>query len=73
MVAILALYFLNAGATGTATFDLAALAEFARTLPYGTQVWLFLAFFVAFAIKVPLFPFHTWLPDAHTEAPTQGV
>jgi NADH-quinone oxidoreductase subunit M len=72
MVAILALYFLNAGATGTATFDLAALAEFARTLPYGTQVWLFLAFFVAFAIKVPLFPFHTWLPDAHTEAPTAG-
>jgi NADH:ubiquinone oxidoreductase subunit 4 (subunit M) len=34
--------------------------------------WLFLAFFIAFAIKVPLFPFHTWLPDAHVEAPTAG-
>src|SRR5204862_7278159 len=37
-----------------------------------TQVWLFLAFALAFAIKVPLFPFHTWLPDAHVEAPTAG-
>ncbi|HOG45014.1 MAG TPA: NADH-quinone oxidoreductase subunit M [Anaerolineae bacterium] len=72
MVAILALYFMNAGAGGGNTFSLAALASFARTLPYGTQLWLFLAFFVAFAIKVPIFPFHTWLPDAHTEAPTAG-
>ena len=38
----------------------------------GIQKWLFVAFFAAFAIKVPLFPFHTWLPDAHTEAPTAG-
>src|SRR6185437_10087703 len=38
----------------------------------GTEMWLFLGFFIAFAIKVPLFPFHTWLPDAHTEAPTAG-
>ena len=37
-----------------------------------TARWLFLAFFVAFAVKVPLFPLHTWLPDAHTEAPTAG-
>ena len=72
MVAILVLYFMNMRAGGAATFDLAALGAFARTLPYGTQVWLFLAFFVAFAIKVPIFPFHTWLPDAHTEAPTAG-
>jgi len=72
LVAILVLYFLNAQATGNPTFSLATLATFARTLPWGTQVWLFLAFFVAFAIKVPLFPFHTWLPDAHTEAPTAG-
>ncbi len=36
----------------------------------GAQIWLFLAFGIAFAIKVPLFPFHTWLPDAHVEAPT---
>ncbi|MCL6430993.1 MAG: NADH-quinone oxidoreductase subunit M [Anaerolineae bacterium] len=72
LVAILVLYFLNAQATGNPTFDLATLTRFARTLPWSTQVWLFLAFFVAFAIKVPLFPFHTWLPDAHTEAPTAG-
>ena len=42
------------------------------TIPVGTQYWLFAAFAVAFAIKVPMFPFHTWLPDAHTEAPTAG-
>jgi NADH-quinone oxidoreductase subunit M len=42
------------------------------TLPYGLQLWLFWAFFAAFAIKVPMFPVHTWLPDAHTEAPTAG-
>jgi NADH-quinone oxidoreductase subunit M len=41
-------------------------------LPLGVQRWLFLAFFLAFAVKVPLFPFHTWLPDAHVEAPTPG-
>ena len=41
-------------------------------MPRRTQIWLFLAFAVAFAIKVPLFPFHTWLPDAHVEAPTAG-
>jgi NADH-quinone oxidoreductase subunit M len=41
-------------------------------LPWGYQFWLFLAFFVGFAIKVPMFPFHTWLPDAHVEAPTAG-
>jgi NADH-quinone oxidoreductase subunit M len=44
----------------------------ALVLPHGTETLLFLAFFVAFAIKVPLFPFHTWLPDAHVEAPTAG-
>jgi NADH-quinone oxidoreductase subunit M len=42
------------------------------SLPFSTARWLFLAFFVAFAVKVPLFPLHTWLPDAHTEAPTAG-
>jgi NADH-quinone oxidoreductase subunit M len=41
-------------------------------VPAGTQLWLFLAFALAFAIKVPMFPFHTWLPDAHVEAPTAG-
>jgi NADH-quinone oxidoreductase subunit M len=44
----------------------------AVTLSRAEEIWLFLAFFIAFAIKVPLFPFHTWLPDAHTEAPTAG-
>ena len=42
------------------------------SLGVGVQRWLFLAFFVGFAVKVPIFPLHTWLPDAHTEAPTMG-
>jgi NADH-quinone oxidoreductase subunit M len=52
--------------------DLSELAAFAGVLPSSTQAWLFFAFAIAFAIKVPLLPFHTWLPDAHTEAPTAG-
>jgi NADH-quinone oxidoreductase subunit M len=52
------------------SFDLLALQQI--KLPDAMQTWLFLAFAVAFAIKVPLFPFHTWLPDAHVEAPTAG-
>ncbi|MGC2231730.1 MAG: NADH-quinone oxidoreductase subunit M, partial [Candidatus Acidiferrum sp.] len=60
----------------TGTFDLPfiqhALQTGALVLPARTETLLFLAFFVAFAIKVPLFPFHTWLPDAHVEAPTAG-
>jgi NADH-quinone oxidoreductase subunit M len=70
LVAILALYFLHRQATGEATFNLFQLLQL--DLPMSTQRWLFLAFFLAFAIKVPLFPFHTWLPDAHVEAPTAG-
>jgi NADH-quinone oxidoreductase subunit M len=70
LVAILALYFHHGAATGTHTFDLLVLAR--HGLPGGVQTWLFLAFGLAFAIKVPLFPFHTWLPDAHVEAPTAG-
>jgi NADH-quinone oxidoreductase subunit M len=70
LVAILALYFLYRRATGEATFNLFQLLQL--ELPLSTQRWLFLAFFLAFAIKVPLFPFHTWLPDAHVEAPTPG-
>ncbi|MEW6137940.1 MAG: NADH-quinone oxidoreductase subunit M [Thermodesulfobacteriota bacterium] len=70
LVAILALYFM-AGAGGEGyTFDLLKLYEF--PVPTHAQYWMFLAFFLAFAIKVPMFPFHTWLPDAHTEAPTVG-
>ncbi len=70
LVAILALYFLHRQATGEATFSLVQLRQV--ELPLSAQRWLFLAFFLAFAIKVPLFPFHTWLPDAHVEAPTAG-
>lgn len=70
LVAILVLYFQHGGATGKYTFDLLELYKW--SVPLELQVWLFLAFGVAFAIKVPMFPFHTWLPDAHTEAPTVG-
>lgn len=70
LVAILALFFLYHDATGNYTFNLLNLMQLPLTLD--VQKWLFLAFFVAFAIKVPMFPFHTWLPDAHVEAPTAG-
>src|SRR5437773_3193470 len=71
LVAILALYFQHGAATGTYTFDLPVLARF--VLHGGrAQLILFLAFALAFAVKVPMWPFHTWLPDAHVEAPTPG-
>jgi len=70
LVAILALYFLHGRLTGSYTFDLAALEQI--SIPLGAQTWLFLAFTLAFAIKVPLWPLHTWLPVAHVEAPTLG-
>ncbi len=70
LVAIIALYFYNHSVTGVYTFDIEQL--YRLSIPYGMQIWLFLAFALAFAIKVPMFPFHTWLPDAHTEAPTVG-
>lgn len=54
----------------TGSFDMVKLAELAARLPVSTQLWLFAAFFLGFAIKVPIFPLHTWLPDAHVEAPT---
>jgi NADH-quinone oxidoreductase subunit M len=54
----------------TGTFNIPELSQMA--LPYNLQLWLFWAFFAAFAVKVPMFPLHTWLPDAHTEAPTAG-
>ncbi|HEX2576039.1 MAG TPA: NADH-quinone oxidoreductase subunit M [Aquihabitans sp.] len=57
---------------GPVTFDLRALAEDQGALAVTTSRWLFLSFAVAFAVKVPLFPVHTWLPDAHTQAPTAG-
>jgi NADH-quinone oxidoreductase subunit M len=66
LVAFLVLY----QATGARTFDLLLLAQ--RPVDPALQTWLFAAFALAFAIKVPMFPFHTWLPDAHVEAPTAG-
>ncbi len=70
LVAIVALFFLNRSATGSYSFNLFDYYQLA--LPMNIQIWLFLAFALAFAIKVPMFPFHTWLPDAHVEAPTAG-
>ena len=71
LVAILALYVQHGAATGVFTFDLPALTRWVIE-PGRGQTLMFLAFALAFAIKVPLFPFHTWLPDAHVEAPTAG-
>ena len=65
LVGILGIY-LNGGNT----YDLLVLSE--QTYSFSTQSWLFLAFFLSFAIKMPMVPFHTWLPDAHSEAPTAG-
>jgi NADH-quinone oxidoreductase subunit M len=78
LLGILALYFhsrtelAGLGLQGIGTFDVTRWYEMAATIPSGMQGWVFLAFFLGFAIKVPMFPFHTWLPDAHVEAPTAG-
>jgi NADH-quinone oxidoreductase subunit M len=56
----------------TSSFNIPIFHGVGRFIPLGTQLWLWAAFFVGFAIKVPMFPFHTWLPDAHVEAPTAG-
>jgi len=58
--------------TGQFTTDMQKLLSLAPTIPFETQKWLFLAFALSFCIKVPVFPLHTWLPDAHTQAPTAG-
>jgi NADH-quinone oxidoreductase subunit M len=70
LVGIIFLAMRNFEVTQSLTFDLARIANL--HLPYDEQMWLFLAFALSFAIKVPLFPLHTWLPDAHVEAPTAG-
>jgi NADH-quinone oxidoreductase subunit M len=74
LLGILAIYFLNGNpeyGTGQLTFSILELQKLNLPL-HPFQYWLFLAFFLGFAIKVPMFPFHTWLPDAHTDAPTAG-
>jgi NADH-quinone oxidoreductase subunit M len=70
LLGILALYFYHGQLTGNYTFDATILYE--NPLAPHIQRWIFLAFFLGFAVKIPMFPLHTWLPDAHTEAPTAG-
>jgi NADH-quinone oxidoreductase subunit M len=70
LLGILALYFYHHAVTGVFSFSIPAMMEL--DIPFRYQFWIFLAFFIGFAIKVPMFPFHTWLPDAHTDAPTAG-
>jgi NADH-quinone oxidoreductase subunit M len=70
LLAIIGLAYLHSTTNGVYTFDLLKL--YALNVPDRLQFWFFLAFALAFAIKVPLFPFHTWLPDAHVQAPTAG-
>src|SRR5438876_5394504 len=70
LVAIIYLATRHAQTAQTMTFNLLQIYDL--RLPFNEQMWLFLAFALSFAIKVPVFPFHTWLPDAHVEAPTAG-
>jgi len=81
LLSILALYFFNDGGIGflnikglgnVGTFSVLKFHEIGHLIPPSLQFWIFLGFFFGFAIKVPMFPFHTWLPDAHVEAPTAG-
>src|SRR5262252_7739905 len=79
LLGIIALYFYNTtgflgykGLGNAATFSIEKLTAVAAGMPVELQIWLWAAFFLGFAIKVPMFPFHTWLPDAHVEAPTAG-
>ena len=74
LVAMIAVY-LTSGDPGSRTFDIPTLITLASTEGHALndlnfQIWVFLGFFIGFAVKVPIFPFHTWLPDAHVEAPT---
>ncbi len=75
LLGILAVYFQTRrlpGLEATGSFDFERWLQIPGGLPADLQFWCFLAFFLGFAIKVPMFPFHTWLPDAHVEAPTAG-
>src|SRR5215471_18204985 len=68
LLSFLALFF----QTGAVSFSMEYLAQNASTISHSTQLWIFAGLFIGFAVKVPMFPFHTWLPDAHTQAPTVG-
>jgi NADH-quinone oxidoreductase subunit M len=81
LLSILALYFFNDGGipflnikglNAGLSFDVLRYHDIGHLIPPNLQLWIFLGFFFGFAIKVPMFPFHTWLPDAHVEAPTAG-
>src|SRR2546428_11105539 len=72
LLGILTLYFRYQTDTGHYTFNVLELMQHAGAWPQNLQYWVFWAFMVGFPIKVPMFPFHTWLPDAHVEAPTAG-
>ena len=72
LVGIVAVYLASADATGSRTMSLPDLIELRGRFSGDFQFWVFLAFALAFAIKLPMVPFHTWLPDAHVEAPTAG-
>jgi NADH-quinone oxidoreductase subunit M len=72
LLGIIFLYFHHHTLTGVYTFSLTELYATAPKIAGPAAIWLFFAFFIGFAIKVPMFPFHTWLPDAHVEAPTAG-
>jgi NADH-quinone oxidoreductase subunit M len=75
LVAFIALFYKVQGAVPDgveASFSMSFLSEYGGLLGRNAQVWIFAGMFVGFAVKVPMFPFHTWLPDAHTQAPTQG-
>ena len=70
LLGIMTLYFKHFDQFGFYTFNISELLKI--DMPLYLEQWVFWAFFIGFAIKVPMFPFHTWLPDAHTEAPTAG-
>ena len=72
LLGVLFLYFHHHTLTGVYTFSITGLYQTAPQIEFHYAIWLFIGFFLAFAIKVPMFPFHTWLPDAHVEAPTAG-
>jgi len=67
---ILGLYFFNHSVTGVYTFDLTQFQQL--SIPLHTQKWIFLALLIGSAVRTPIFPLHSWLPDAHTDAPTSG-